>query len=357
MSNQDKHIIFLDTSVFESENFFKGRNINHIAQLAEDDSIELKITDIVYNEIKQRIYSNLRKSQLAFKKAKSHLDSEAKILKNLNAFDQFYPLPKIDIDELYKTLVTNLDKFISDHKIEIIDSSTSDVKEVFKAYFESEPPFHNEKKKSEFPDAFTFNTIEKWTKANNKKVFLISKDSDFDELSNQNIDCSQNLSSLLDQISREIDEKQTELIESVYEASTGDIVYALENNFDDKLADAVFNELENDPFYEDVDVIGGPNDVNAEIDIAVINEIVINSSFSYEVESNISFSIEVEFTDLNSAIYDKETGIWYGEERVTMVKEYSVNVISIAEFSYDLKDNNGFYYKMDEFEIRSIDEQ
>ncbi|MCB0745686.1 MAG: hypothetical protein KDC67_17415, partial [Ignavibacteriae bacterium] len=99
-----------------------------------------------------------------------------------------------------------------------------------------------------------------------------------------------------------------------------------------------------------------PEDIEVNIEIGVINEVVINSSFSYEIESNITFSIDVEYIDLSMAYYDKEDGVWWGEERVTETKRYSANVISIAEFSYDLGEENGFYYQMKDFEIRDLEE-
>ena len=355
MKEQGKHIIFVDTSVFESENFFKGRRLKHLCDLSKNGQIEVKITDIIYNEIVQRINSNILKAQTAFKRANSLINGEGKVLKNINDFNDFYPLPMVDIESTQLKLKSQLDLFLKENLIEIISSSISDIQEVFQNYFETKAPFKEGKKKNEFPDAFTYNTICKWSQSNNKKVYIISNDSDFNELTTDKVDCSYILSTILDLISREIDDKHTEFIESVYEDSLLEITSSLESDFKDELTDAVYNKILHDPFYEEPEV-EIPTDIEVEIVIGVINEIVIDSSFSYEVESNITFSISVEYTDLSMAYYDKEDGVWWGEERVTETKNYSANVISIAEFSYDLEDKNGFYYQMNDFKIRDLEE-
>lgn len=355
MSKEGKHIIFIDTSVFESENFFKGRNLIHLCDLSKDSVIELKITDIVYKELIQRIKENTSKADRAFKKAYPLIDNESKILKNMEEFDAFFPLPIIDVETVSAELISKLDKFLKESLIEIIDSKISDTKEVFNDYFDIKPPFKEGKKKSEFPDAFTYSTIKQWVKLNHKDVYFISNDSDFDELTTTSINCTYNLSTIIDLISREIDEKHTVFIEEIYENSTSDILHALEKDYSNELMDAVYNKIQHDPYYEEPE-IDPPDEIEVVIDIGVINEIVLNSSFSYEVESDITFSVNVEYIDLSTAFYDKEDGIWYGEERRSETKNYSANVISIAEFSYDLEDDNGFYYQMSNFNIRSLEE-
>lgn len=355
MTHKHKHIIFIDTSIFESENFFKGRKLNNLCELSREGLVELKITDIVYNEIIQRIHANIEKAEIAFKKAHNLIDREGKIAKNIPDYEQLYPLPKIDVDATFEKLKTQLDSFIKQNSIEIVDSSISSTSDVFKDYFSTKPPFKEGKKKSEFPDAFTYSTIKEWGSSNKKRVYLISNDSDFDDLTDENIDCSYNLSTILDLVSREIDEKHTDYIENIYENSKREIIYALEKEFTDELSNSVYRDLENDPFIEDADV-GFPEDIDVAIGIGVINEIILNKSFSYEVESIITFSISVEYTDLSTGVYDKEDGVWWGEERREITKEYSANVISIAEFSYSLDENKGFYFQMSDFKLLDLEE-
>ena len=351
----DKHIIFIDTSVFESENFFSGRRIKQLCELSKKEVIEVKITDIVYSEIIQRIDSNLSKAKTAYKKANSLLNGEGKILKNNKDFDNYYPLPDINIENLYSEFKVQLDSFIKDSLIEIIDSEISSIKEVFSDYFKKKPPFNDGRKKYEFPDAFTLNTLKEWAKLNSKKIYFISNDRDFDKVTLESVNCSYNLSSILDLLLSEINEKHTDLIGRIFDNSVDEIYNSLENKFDDKLMNSVFNKILYDPFYEDPDV-DLPTEIQAQIDIISINNIDLNNSFSYEIESDITFIIDVEYTDLSSGFYDKEDGVWFGEERISETKNYSANVISIAEFQYDFDTKSGDFLQMTDFEIRSLEE-
>lgn len=54
--------------------------------------------------------------------------------------------------------------------------------------------------------------------------------------------------------------------------------------------------------------------------------------------------------------YDKEDGIWYGEERINQTKNYIATVIAIAEFWYNLEDEYDEFYAMTDFKIKKIEE-
>ncbi len=350
---KNKHIIFLDTSIFESENFFKGRNLLHICELSKNELIEVKITDITYNEIINRIKENIQKSQASFKKAYSLINGDGKLFKNIDEFLIYYNFPKIENEDLLNRFKTKLDEFIKDNLIEIIDSNISNLKEVFENYFNVLPPFKEGKKKSEFPDAFTYSTIKEWSILNKTYSYFISIDGDFELLTTDNINCSYNLTSIIDLITREIDEKHTEYIDTIFDKYTEKVIFALEENFENNLMEAVYDEISNDPFYEEPE-IDLPYDINAQIKYVSLNELNINTNFSYEIESEINFAVDVEYIDYSMGFYDKEDGIWYGEEKINQTKHFSATVISIAEFWYNLEDEYDEYYTMSDFKIKNI---
>lgn len=352
---KNKHIIFLDTSIFESENFFKGRNLLHICELSQNGLIEVKITDITYSEIINRIKENIQKSQTSLKKAQSLLNGEAKLLKNIDEFLTCFNFPKIESEDLLNRFKIKLDQFITDNSIEIIDSKVSNLKEVFENYFNLLPPFKEGKKKSEFPDAFTYSTIKEWTILNKTYSYFISNDSDFENLTTENINCSHNLSSIIDLITREIDEKHTKYIDTIYDKYVEKVIFDLEGNFENDLMGAVYDQISNDPFYEEPE-IDLPFEIEVELKYISLNELNINTNFSYEIESEITFSVEVEFIDYSMGFYDKEDGIWYGEERINETKKYSATVTAIAEFWYNLEDEYDEFYAMTDFTIKKIEE-
>jgi hypothetical protein len=355
MTIKDK-IIFLDTSAFEAENYFEGRNINILFNLAKEELIHLKMTDIVYREVLARIENHAIKAVNLFKRDKLNFEREARILRNTNVLSDHFE--KVDFKYLKenakKEIQEKFHQVIDEFKIEIIDSGIADIKEVLKDYFETNPPFKDGLKKNEFPDALSINAIKKWSEKNSNSVIHLSNDKDFDEYKNQAIDCSHDLSSLLEFLFTENSDIQHEFITAIYRKSIGKIKTSIEKELSEDLSSLVYSKLENDWSYEDVEVdFLEINDF--EIEIAVINEIE-EKSFSYEIEMNILFSVEANYTDLSTAYYDKEDGVWWGEESVSETKKYSVNALIYVDF--ELEDNkvDGDFIEITDFEFRDMEE-
>jgi hypothetical protein len=355
MTMEDK-IIFLDTSVFESENYFEGRNMNILFNLAKQKLIHLKITDIVYREVLARIENHAIKAVNLFKSQKLNFEREARILRNTNVlFDYF---KKINFTELKekskKEIQEKFHQVIDEYNIEIIDSSIADIKEVLGDYFETNPPFKDGLKKNEFPDAISLNTIKKWCEKTSNSVIHLSNDKDFDKYKNMAIDCSHDLSSLLELLFTENSDIQYEFITAIYNKSIAEIKGSIENELSEDLSSSAYSKIENDAWYEDVEVdFLEINEI--EIIIGVINEIG-EETFSYEIEMNIHFSVETHYTDLSGAIYDKEDGVWWGEERLSEIKRYSANTLIYADFELEKNKVNGNFIEITDFDIRDIEE-
>lgn len=355
MTIEDK-IIYLDTNIFESENYFEGRNINIIFNLAKEELIHLKITDIVYREILLRIESHAIKAVNLFKKDKLNFEREARILRNTSVLSEYFE--KIDFKDIKEKAKSEIqEKFhqiIDKYKIEIVDTSIADIKEVLDDYFKTNPPFKDGLKKNEFPDALSINAVKKWCEKTSNKVIYLTTDKDFDEYKNDSIDSSHDLSSLLDLLFTENRSVKYEIITTIYEKSINEIELTIEKEITDDLSSLAYSELENDAFYEDVDVdLLEINDF--EIEIALINEIE-DKSFSYEIEMNIFFSVEAYYTDLSMAFYDKEDGVWWGEERVREIKRYSVNTLVYADFELEENKIDGNFIKITDYDFRDIEE-
>lgn len=355
MTIEDK-IIFLDTSVFESENYFEGRNINILFNLAKQKLIHLKITDIVYREVLARIENHAIKAVNLFKSQKLNFEREARILRNINVLSDYFK--KINFKELKekskKEIQEKFHQVIDEFNIEIIDSSIADIKEVLGDYFETNPPFKDGLKKNEFPDAISLNAIKKWCEKTSNSVIHLSNDKDFDKYENEAIDCSHDLSSLLELLFTENSDIQYEFITAIYNKSIVEIEASIENELSEDLSSQAYSKIENDAWYEDVEVdFLEINEI--EIIIGVINEIG-EETFSYEIETNIYFSVETYYTDLSGAIYDKEDGTWWGEERISEIKRYSVNTLIYADFELDKNKVDGNFIEITDFDFRDIEE-
>ncbi|MFV8392585.1 PIN domain-containing protein [Flavobacterium sp. LB2P6] len=352
---EDK-IIFLDTSVFESENYFEGRNMNILFNLAKQKLIHLKITDIVYREVLARIENHAIKAVNLFKSQKLNFEKEARILRNTNVLSDYFK--KINFTELKekskKEILEKFHQVIDEFNIEIIDSSIADIKEVLGDYFETNPPFKNGIKKNEFPDAISLNTIKKWCEETSNTVIHLSNDKDFDKYEKKAIDCSRDLSSLLELLFTENSDIQYEFITAIYNKSITEIEGCIENELSEDLSSSAYSKIENDAWYEDVEIdFLEINEI--EIIIGLINEIG-EETFSYEIEMNIHFSVETYYTDLSGAIYDKEDGVWWGEERISEIKRYSANTLIYADFELEKNKVNGNFIEITDFDIRDIEE-
>lgn len=89
--------IFLDTSIFESENFFEGRRIKQFFELGEKGHIRLILPKIVIDEVENRIKKRVREAVNKHKKL-IRKDKDVQILKNIGSIVSiFYRLMLKDI--------------------------------------------------------------------------------------------------------------------------------------------------------------------------------------------------------------------------------------------------------------------
>lgn len=352
----ENKIIFIDTSIFESENYFEGKNINILFNLSKQGLVEIKITEIVYREILTRIENHITKAVNLYKKDKLNFEREARILRNVDILNHHFE--KVDFkkikEDAKEQIVTKFNEIVKNYNIEIINSDIADINEIINDYFEIKPPFKDGLKKNEFPDAININTIKKWCEINNVTSVYITNDKDFANYKNEFVNCSHSLPSILEFLYTEDDDIQYEFITSIFKKSIFEIKSKIEEDFIDDLNLLAFSNLENDAFYEDVECdFLEINEIN--VIIGTINEIE-DEIFSYEIEMDITFSVEAYYTDLSMAYYDKEDGVWWGEERVSETKKYSVNTLVYADFELEENKTDGNFIEITDYEFRQLGE-
>ena len=147
---------------------------------------------------------------------------------------------------------------------------------------------------------------------------------------------------------------QYEFITAIYKKSISEIEVSIEKELSDDLSSLAYSEIENDAWFEDVEVDFYEIE-EIEIVIGVINEIE-EDTFSYEIEMNIFFSVESHYTDLSTGYYDKEDGIWWGEERKSEIKRYCANTLIYADFQLEENKVDGNFIEITDFEFRNVEE-
>lgn len=356
MEKYHTQIVFIDTSIFENENYFEGRNINLLFHLSQEKLISLKITDIIYREILKRLEEHSIKAINLYKNQKIEFNQEARILRNINLLnDQF----KKDDIKLFKEnskqlLLQKFDEIIENNNIEIINTNIANASEILDDYFATNAPFKEGNKKNEFPDAFNINTIKHWCEYNFNNCFFITNDKDFTNYKHPQINCKFNLSTLLEFLYIENSDVKEEIFNRIYRDSLTEIKYETESALIINLESFAFEILYNDPWIEDIEVNFNAFE-ETEFDIALINEIK-EDTFTYEIELNIKYSVDCDYTDLNSAFYDKEDGIWLGEINRSEKKYFKANALVYPSFSYDSKKYSGEFLEIVDYEIRDIEE-
>lgn len=337
-------VVFIDTGIFEKENFFRGHKIKKISELSKDGAIKVKLTDITYREIKNRMLKNIEIARTIYKKFGETINVDAKILKNDSDFDSFYPLKKLDTTSIFEKLQTQLDDFVKESNIQVIDSSIGSIQEVFNQYFEKKPPFDEGQKKDEFPDAFTLSTIKNWCKINKKKAYIISTDNDIIKYKDEpSIIPLNDLTVFIDAVSRKHENEK--IVEKIKESITGqfDSVkdYLIEN-YNEEIGYQIsqnyihqFDELE----YDEAPIID-----KIELENIYFSDIGEDSS-TVQIVVNIYLELNLSYIDYDMATYDREDDVWFN------ANPENLNLVLNTEFEFEAS----FEYELDEGELIDIE--
>ena len=333
----ESQVIFLDTSIFFSENFIEGTKLNQLTKTASKEGLKIKIVDITYNECLKRIESSISKTKTIFKQVNASLNGDGRILRNLPEYQVYYKIPKrfTLVDENDK-MIKIFDDFLHSNKIEVIDSSFANHKDVFDKYFKKEPPFGTGQKKDEFPDAFVLDCIEKYCLKYKTTCFLVSTDNDMLSYQSKIIHFREGLPAMLDTFVR-----ASEVYKELYNFMKDKISYCSEEiqekliGNEDDLSVLLYESLIYDPHYEELEYEPG------EILMVEMDSHYIMSLNEEETEAEIEFDLCIRiplfYNDLSMAHYDKEDGRYWNVTNIAENSVYKLKVSSRALFEYLFK--------------------
>ncbi|NOU48853.1 MAG: DUF4935 domain-containing protein [Bacteroidales bacterium] len=322
--------IFLDTSTFEKNNILAGRKIKSLLKHCEEKTIKIFSTQIVINELKERVKKIVMQSKSDWKKYRN--EKPEGIFRNTDTISIFEKLWSIDFQKEIEIIHGNIDKVIIKTPIQLIDSDGVDIDLVFEKYFNNEAPFKEGLKKNEFPDAFILATIDLWCSNNNEKMIIVSSDNDWLNYKSDKLIKINELDELLNRIAvhKEIalKERRLQYIENTYLANRTKLEQDLKEYF------------VNTAYYDT-----GDADLQA-FEILEINwgeYIVTEFEEEYaELKTEITLQINavVSYEDYESGFYDKEDGKWYFVETVdeTITRELILPVT--ISLSYDMENND-----------------
>ena len=198
--------VFIDTNIYEENNFFHTTNIQSLFYYSKIGIINLYMTNISKLEFINRMKKGIIELKEDHNKLVNFIN-KTRILRNLSSYEKF-DKSKISIEESITELTKKLNFIIKNAKIKIISSENTSIDEVFDLFYKNEPPFCFGAKKNEFPDAFILKSIESWCKINKKKILFVTKDHDFKGYKNSRIEFKNDLPKLLYDISEYFDSQQ-----------------------------------------------------------------------------------------------------------------------------------------------------
>lgn len=296
--------IFIDTSIFEANNFFESKRIQEVYKLAERGDIKVILPKLTYDEIINRVSKNIDEASQKFNKYRE----DTRVLRNAPSLSKkFEPFDSEKIKEEFNEII---DKRFSKSNFEIIDYPTLNIQEIFNSYFKKKFPFGAGGKKNEFPDAFALKSIEIWAEEKGIKVLAFSKDKDILNYKSEHLQIIEDFDLYLSDKIKEVEgvrhQKRLDQID--------DYIKHRPQAVKDKIKDWVESQLDDDTkyygysnYYEvhDISII----EIDADVDDYEITN-VSNDYISVELKVSINYKVEIIIDDEEYMYKDEDTKEW-----------------------------------------------
>jgi len=296
-------IIFIDTSIFESNNFLESKRIKEVYKLGERGDIKIVLPELTYDEIVNRISKNILEASQKFNKYRN----DTRVLRNVDSlsdkFEQF------DNNNIQKEFIEKLENQFAKSNIEIVDYPTLNIKDIFRSYFEKKIPFGSGGKKSEFPDAFALKSIELWAKENYVKVLAFSKDNDMINYNSTHLEIIEDFDYWLSNKIKEIEGKHQKRL---YEIE--DFIKNKSDGIQQDVADWVNDQLNDDTkYYEYSNYLEIHNLSIIEVKTDVEDYYITNVSEEYisvELTMRVNYKVAIIIGNEDNMIKDYDTKEW-----------------------------------------------
>lgn len=178
MNDKLNFYVFLDTNIFESENFdFFRYKLKNLLDHCINGNVILLTSPIVINEVKGHIKEEIQKSLTYQKK----FIKNSRILKSFEDKDIVKITNAFDIKKITELKISDFEKYLKETSAISLQLETINLNEIIQNYFAGSAPFSG-KKKYEFPDAFIANSLKNYEDFVTDKIYLVSNDKDFNEI-------------------------------------------------------------------------------------------------------------------------------------------------------------------------------
>ncbi|WPV70560.1 PIN domain-containing protein [Chitinophaga sp. LS1] len=315
--------VFIDTSIFESENFLEGKHIQELYRLSTEKHIQIVMPMITYKEIQARIIKRTAEALTGYKAYRE----KAKIIRNIPALVNRFE--KFKEDEVIHELLSLFESKMQSVGTLIINYPVLNIGNVFEKYFSNTYPFSSGEKKHEFPDAFTMASLEQWCIENSQKCIVISADKDIINYRSIYLKITSSLGEYLDEKLRklEIEAKRqkrldlaTKLFEKKRELFIKEIEEWVQNELEDKYTYRKFTPTE----IIEIEIYDSDVLLYEDFQITSINDhSVILTGFA-----KLIIEVEIEFPDYNNGWYDEDNQEWNysGTMKESVSREKNIDI-------------------------------
>lgn len=324
--------VFIDTSIFVSEGYVKGKSIATLLEAARAEKIHILMPDITEHEIRKHLRQDVEK--LSGRGATQDLKKSF-----MYALDDLRPLIEalmdVTIEELIERVEKELDKQFVRADIERLPLTKDfDITGILEDYKALRAPFST-KKKCEFPDAIALKQLEAWCAEHNDKCIVLSIDTDLENYKSEYL-TYQKLSDFVASLEEYEKMISQEKLYNVFENC--------KNQIEKQVKDWVYEQYEDDTLFIDnlllVDIHGSIiNNIDIEWDLPFKWEGIEEGCLFYKIYANITASIAVSHPDYDTGYYDSEDGRWFFiDDKVTDYLEGRIRIPVSIEYMYGSDD-------------------
>jgi len=299
--------VFLDTEVFVAENFFlQTHKLKELCKLATEGKIQLLMSTVTVAECKKRIQKMVNVAGQILSENKRDLG----ILRQAPSLDNSC-LRTLEKQKVISEITEKFGAFVRDFKVTICPLAGVSIEKLFSDYISGNPPFGEEQKKDQFPDAAAMLCLSNWCNSQGQSAYVISKDNDIASVCKvqPSFIHLNGVADFLD-LFHKTEKALSELAETLFAENTELISKVIAAQFEAKgfIVTGELGEVER----------VAVNDVS----IADAKLISLQDDYArFEATATIDFWSDVTYSDSSTGWYDNEDGQYYGQEDVHEHKE------------------------------------
>lgn len=334
----DTKFVYIDSSIFVEKNFnFSGREFEALMKFAKDEKISLIIPSITVDEVESNIKKEIEISIQSIKK----LRRNAKVLRNFSEYPISHIFDLKDENSYKDILFRKFINYLKSCNATILDIESANVNRIFDLYFNKNAPFGEGKKKNEFPDAFILSTLSSFAFDEQKNIYVVSGDKDFEKATEYFWGLSY-LSSL---------EAYLELATSHYEKLAPLAIKLIKENRM-TIISALSEHFTDMGFY-----LG---DQNGEVygvkvvEIKGIEEFLIGvdeCSAEFDISANVIYSANLLYDNMETAAYDSEEKALIPHEKIDIILDRSEKIQ--ANVSITFSTDEPYDFRLETIDILS----